>query len=94
MKFRIRKVREETAEGSTENYVVENVENYVGKRIKQNLKNINFNDDSDDDMEWHEGLERDDVDLRMPNINPLSRKTLPRRQVAPLLLLDDESGED
>lgn len=45
--FRIQK-------SSTNNKIsdAENNGPYVGKRIRQNLKNISFDDDSDEDVEW------------------------------------------
>jgi len=66
---------------------------YVGKRIKQNLQNIDFDEDSDDDREWnysHSDSDDPGDNIQM-NLDQLSRKILPRRQVAPSKFSHDES---
>jgi len=56
---------------------------YVGKRIKQNLQNINFDDDSEDDDDWSKRAKTDFAD-KIPSLNKIKpRERLPRRQVAP-----------
>ena len=45
--------RQSTAEyDDTERLLVDDSELETGKRIKQNLKNINFEEDSDEEQEW------------------------------------------
>ena len=47
---------------------------YVGKRIKQNLHNIDFDDDSDEDTEWSrqsKNAQQDDL------LSSSSKKILP-----------------
>ena len=68
---------------------------YVGKRIKQNLQNINFDEDSDDDREWSQLHCSDSDDAGNINIqldlHKLSRKVLPKRQVAPSKFTQDDT---
>ena len=70
---------------------------YVGKRIKQNLQNIDFDEDSDDDKEWSHlsCSESDDPgdDINF-DLQKLSRKVLPKRQVAPSKFTQDENDFD
>ena len=52
---------------------------YVGKRIKQNLQNINFDDDSEDDDDWSKKAKTDFAD-KIPSLNKIKpRERLPRR---------------
>ena len=69
---------------------------YVGKRIKQNLQGINFDDDSEDDEDWIEQSEVDNDSsvslLTLESTGP--RKRLPKRRVAPHNFCEDAADED
>ena len=68
---------------------------YVGKRIKQNLQGINFDDDSEDDEDWikQSEVENDSsVSLTLESTGP--RKRLPKRRVAPHNFCEDAADED
>ena len=68
---------------------------YVGKRIKQNLKNISFDDDSDEDVEWTKKSNKANPDyFPVSNLENLSRKILPKRQVAPTKIVINDDSED
>merc|ERR1719180_151594 len=59
---------------------------YVKKRIKQNLKGISFDDDSDEDADWKR------KDLKETE---MGRKVLPARSTRRLLdLISSESSSD
>ena len=69
---------------------------YVGKRIKQNLQNIDFDEDSEDDDDWSKKAKKDFAD-EIPSLNKIKpRERLPRRQVAPTNLTEkvQEMSED
>merc|ERR1712058_26880 len=67
---------------------------YVGKRIKQNLQNINFDDDSEDDDDWSKRAKTDFAD-KIPSLNKIKpRERLPRRQVAPTNLSEKVQDDD
>jgi len=60
---------------------------YVKKRIKQNLKGISFDDDSDEDADW----KRKDLN----EFEKMGRKVLPARSTRKLLdLISSESSSD
>ena len=68
---------------------------YVGKRIKQNLQNINFDEDSDDDREWSQlhysdSEEAGNINIQL-DLHKLSRKVLPKKQVAPSKFTQDDT---
>ena len=69
---------------------------YVGKRIRQNLKNISFDDDSDEDVEWTKKSNKaNNPDYcSVTNLENLSRKILPKRQVAPTKIVINDDSED
>ena len=68
----------------------------VGKRIKQNLKNIIFDEDSDEDLDWtNKSTNPNNDNFRVSTIEHLGRKVLPRRQVAPTkIVINDDSEND
>jgi len=73
---------------------------YVGKRIKQNLQNIDFDEDSEDDDDWSKKAKKDFAD-EIPSLNKIKpRERLPRRQVAPTNLtekvqeMSDDDSDD
>ena len=67
----------------------------VGKRIKQNLKNIVFEEDSDEDLDWtNKSTNPNHMNLTVSTIEPLGRKVLPRRQVAPTKIVINDDSED
>ena len=69
---------------------------YVGKRIKQNLQGINFDDDSEDDEDWIKQSEVDnDASISLMTLQSSGpRKRLPRRRVAPNNFCEDAADED
>ena len=69
---------------------------YVGKRIKQNLKDIDFNDDSEEDEDWakdpqHKSTSSRSVLKSTPNNLRANR---PKRQVAPTNLSEYVGHQD
>ena len=90
--FRIKK----TLKTSTLNGDPENNEPYVRKRIKQNLKNISFDDDSDEDVEWNKNsMKNTNPDFFSdPSLDLLPRKVLPKRQVAPSNMIINDDSDD
>ena len=60
---------------------------YVGKRIKQNLKDIDFNDDSEEDEDWTKDPQHKSTSSRsVLKSTPTNLRTnRPKRQVAPNL---------
>jgi len=69
---------------------------YVGKRIKQNLKDIDFNDDSEEDEDWIKDPEHKAASSRsVLRATPTNlRMARPKRQVAPTNLSENVDNQD
>ena len=70
---------EKSGRSDEENLTINHNLPYVGKRIKQNLRNISFDDDSDEDADWRVTAAAGEEE----ELLGVPRKVLPRRQVAP-----------
>ena len=89
-KFRIKKCSEETLSVDPGKKQLN-----VGKRIKQNLKNIVFEEDSDEDLDWtNKATNPNHMNFTVSTMEPLGRKVLPRRQVAPTKIVINDDSED
>ena len=68
---------------------------YVKKRIKQNLRGISFEDDSDEDKEWSRSRSKERRGSRGGKEQDLARKVLPQRSRRKLVdLISSESSEE
>ena len=69
---------------------------YVGKRIKQNLKDIDFNDDSEEDEDWTKDPQHKSTSSRsVLKSTPTNLRTnRPKRQVAPTNLSEYVDHQD
>ena len=68
---------------------------YVGKRIKQNLKDIDFNDDSEEDEDWTKDKHKSTSSRSVLKSTPTNlRNARPKRQVAPTNLSEYVDHQD
>ena len=68
---------------------------YVGKRIKQNLKDIDFNDDSEEDEDWTKDKHKSTSSRSVLKSAPTNLRTnRPKRQVAPTNLSEYVDHQD